>query len=291
MDDNAAQEHPIVPRRLKFDLSRRIPKRWNADCAAKTYFFDALGMVVPGFERMGIVSILFFREQLQGQPVYSQVKGFIGQEASHSAVYINYNKVLESHGYEVSRMEKGNIRFLYLMGKICPKKFLLANTLAVEHLTAVWSHCVLSDPFWFEHADPTFTAIWRWHAIEEIEHKSVAFDVFRAVNGGYFTRVLGMLSATLSLTFFMTRNMWHMMGKDKCRWDIKLWWKMLNTYWGKGGFLRQAIKPYLAYYKPSFHPWQQNDLHLIEKWKAYLDTTNESLDEMAKRLELSQPAA
>lgn len=288
--DSEIREHEIPPRRLHFDLPQQAHKFWNANCPAKTYFFDALGMVVPAFERLGIVSILHFREQLQGQAVYSRVKGFIGQEASHSAVYLHYNKMLESHGYEVSRLEKRNIRFFYLFSKICSKKFLLANTIAVEHLTAVWSHCVLSDPFWFEKADPTLTAIWRWHAIEEIEHKSVAFDVYRAVNGGYLTRIAGMLMVTMSLTYFMARNMWHMMGKDKKRWDIRLWGKMLKTYWGSKGFLRQAIKPYLAYFKPSFHPWGQDDMHLIESWKTYLDNTNDSLTAIAKRLEQTTPA-
>lgn len=289
MDKPKAKLGKIPPRKIKFDVSSEVPKFWNNGCPAKTYFFNALGMVVPAFERMGIVSILNFREQIQGHPVYSDVKGFVGQEAAHSAVYIHYNRSLEQHGYEVNKLEKRNIKFFYLLSRICSKKFLLANTIAVEHLTAIWSHCALKRPYWFEGADPTFAAIWRWHAIEEIEHKSVAYDVYEAIKGSYLTRVLGMLTVSLSITGFMTRNIWHMMGKDGNRWNIKLWMKMFKTYWGKEGFLRHAIKPYFAYYRPNFHPWQQNDMYLISKWKKYMDESGDSLEKIAKRLESIEP--
>jgi len=32
-------------------------------------------------------------------------------------------------------------------------------------------------------ADPTSRELWRWHSLEEMEHKAIAFDVFNQVSG------------------------------------------------------------------------------------------------------------
>src|SRR3546814_1673082 len=52
----------------------------------------------------------------------------------------------------------------------------LAGTCALEHFTATLAHAILSDPAHLAGAETEAQRMWRWHAIEEIEHKAVAYD-------------------------------------------------------------------------------------------------------------------
>src|SRR3546814_12459444 len=51
-------------------------------------------------------------------------------------------------------------------------------TCALEHFTAILANAVLSDPAHLVGADTEAQRMWRWHAVEEIEHKAVAYDTW-----------------------------------------------------------------------------------------------------------------
>ena len=58
----------------------------------------------------------------------------------------------------------------------------LAATVALEHLTAILAAALLDGRSGsLAGADPRVAELWRWHAVEETEHKSVAFDVYAVV--------------------------------------------------------------------------------------------------------------
>src|SRR5207253_7025389 len=82
--------------------------------------------------------------------------------------------------------------------KILPKQRQLAVTCALEHFTSLLGALVLGDPTTLEGAHPTMAALWKWHSAEENEHKSVAFDVYRAMGGSYLARVWTMIVVTMS---------------------------------------------------------------------------------------------
>src|SRR5690606_34332316 len=87
------------------------------------------------------------------------------------------------------------------LSKYGPKSFALSGTIALEHFTALLADSVLREPRVSAGAEPHYAAIWRWHALEETEHKAVAFDVWEAVMGrgirAYALRSLGLVLATI----------------------------------------------------------------------------------------------
>jgi predicted metal-dependent hydrolase len=100
-------------------------------------------------------------------------------------------------------------------------------------------------------------ALWTWHALEELDHKAVAFDVYQAAGGDYQRRVVIMAFVTLGLMFTVARIQWTLMGRDKQRTNLKSWASGLFRCWGPGGYFTKLVPAYLQYYRRDFHPWQR----------------------------------
>ena len=274
----------IVARRLKFGIPKDLPRYWNDNCPIKTYLFNAIAILAPGFERLAISSVIPFKDNILDEKLKSQVQGFIGQESAHGSEFIRYNLILKHQGYDIKKLEKWNLRnFRWLADKLSDKMH-LSLSLAGEHLTAIISDLVLRDKRWLENAHVTNAALWRWHSIEEIEHKAVVFDLYHSLDCGYFARIWGMGLISITLGRLLVRNFMHMAHVDKQLTKFSFWKKTLILLWGKKGFLRQLFIPYMKYYSPKFHPWKQNNQDLIEKWKQFFYKA-QSNDEMIQLLE------
>lgn len=279
MDSNA-----IVPRRLRFQIPKDLPRYWNDNCPIKTHILNAIAILAPAFERLAISSVLPFKDNAGNPLLCEQLKGFIGQESAHGGEFIRYNQILKLQGYDTKRLEKGNLkRFKWLSEKLSSKMH-LSLTLAAEHLTAIISDLILRDKTWLHNAEPTTRALWRWHAIEEIEHKAVVFDLYKQVRGGYFTRIAGMWLVTGMLGGLLLNNFGHLVIRDKLIFKLSFWIRTFQVCWGRAGFLRKLILPYLRYYLPFFHPWHQDNHELIAKWKTFFYQT-QSFDDMVRMLQ------
>ncbi len=245
--------------------------------------FNAIAILTPAFERLAISSVLPYIDQVQDPKIREQLIGFIGQESAHGSEFIRYNLILKSQGYDTKRLEKGNLKkFKWLAKRFSPKMH-LSLSLAGEHFFAIISNLVLKDKQWLQNALPISAAIWRWHAIEEIEHKAVIFDLYQSIGGGYFARIFGMWLVTGMLGGLLIRNFFHLIIRDKCHLKLAFWVKCFSLCWGKPGFVRKLILPYLRYYLPFFHPWHQDNHELITSWKQFFYKT-QSYDDMVRHL-------
>lgn len=106
-----------------------------------------------------------------------------------------------------------------------------------------------------------------WHAIEEIEHKAVAFDVLRAVNSNYILRMAGFVLAIVELSLNFTVLFFAFLRHDRQTRNLRSLVRLLHLC-ATSGFLTQAIWNIIQYVRPKFHPWQMNDSELIEKFEA-----------------------
>jgi predicted metal-dependent hydrolase len=279
LDSNA-----IIPRRLRFYVPKDLPRYWNDNCPIKTHIFNSIAILAPAFERLAISSALPYKDKIQDLQLKEQILGFIGQESAHGSEFIRFNQILKNQGYDIKRLEKGNLKRFKWLSKKLSIKMHLSLTLAAEHLTAIISDLVLRDKQWLQHAYPSVAALWRWHAIEEIEHKAVVFDLYQSVGGGYFARIIGMWLVTSMLGGLLTRNFFHLVYHDKLLFKLSFWRKFFKVCWGHPGFLRKLILPYLRYVIPYFHPWHQDNHDLISTWKQFF-YQSKSTDDMARILE------
>jgi len=142
-------------------------------------------------------------------------------------------------------------------------------TAALEHITAIMAESSLSEgsPM-MKVTDTAMKELWDWHAAEEMEHKSVAFDVYRAVGGTEKLRRRMMRQATFFLMVDILVGLVHMLRRDKKMWSFRLWaqgWKFLFF---QNGIVRRVWPAYREYFREGFHPWQRDTRDLLEAWRA-----------------------
>lgn len=260
----------VTPRsQLSFDLDGDIPRHWFDGNAFKTRLFDAMSTLFPEGERFFIACVRDYRDQIDDPQLAQQVKDFIFQEAQHGMQHDRYNARLAEQGIAVAVIARQNEDGIRFMRRHMPKSLTLAMTAAAEHLTAIMAHEFLGNRQLFAAADPRLRALFFWHAIEEIEHKAVAYDVMKDVaKVGYFTRILGMIGQTVTFPLFTFMIMNHMFKVDgvKSRW--RTWFAGLRWLYGPGGIMIRLLPAYLRYYLPGFHPWKHGRMDAFSRWQS-----------------------
>lgn len=279
----------IEPRRLHFHFPQPIPKYWHGGSDIKTYHFNALAVFLPTLERLVVLSLKKSARQVSDTALKAQVASLIAQEAIHGSQFNLCCQQLVYENYQIDAKQY-SMRFFRLLAGFFNKisnTFHCSLSASGEHFTMIAAEIFLSDPKWFKNVDSIYSAIWRWHCIEEIEHKSVAFDVYKTLNGSYFIRILGMILMTGVFSILYIKPIWHMMKQDNKHKDYKFYLRAFQYYWGKGGLCRAFFKPYIDYFKPHYHPTLRQNEHLIDEWKAFFNISSRS--EILAGLELVTP--
>ena len=281
MTDSNSTQQAIVPRKgPEFGFDASMPKYWLDGDPFKTRFFDAMSTLFPEGEKFFIQCVRDYRDEVKDPELSRQVKDFIFQEGQHSMAHGLFNDRLRAQGIHVDKIEEESRVVLALFRRKLPKAITLAQTAAVEHFTAFMAHGFMKRTKLFEHADPRMRALYYWHAVEEIEHKSVAFDVLQKIaKAGYFTRILPMLWVSMMFPLHIFLVMRHMLRVDGFGpWQrLKMWARGLYWLYGPGGLIPPLLGDYFAYYRPGFHPWQDGTLDAYERWRSIYDSTGDAL--------------
>jgi len=260
--------HFIPIRDLRFNRdAARHPRWWHGGDPVATAFFNALSCTFPAGEKFFMDSVRAYRRAV-GPELQAQIAGFVGQEAVHSREHAAFNKLAADSGYDVEKLEARTKRVLDF-ARTRTKEQQLAATCALEHFTAILAHELLATGGRDLAAAPEDAArLWGWHAVEEIEHKGVAFDTLLAATAHwssfrrYFLRMRAMLIATMILTTTMIGNMRDLYRADGIS-SLRIWGATFGYLFGRPGLLRRVFPAYLTYFKPGFHPWQHDDRALL----------------------------
>ncbi|NUG51451.1 metal-dependent hydrolase, partial [Acinetobacter lactucae] len=200
----------ITVRRLEFN-PKAIKRHYFANSPLMSHFLTALSSTFPVGEQFFVNSVRNVRDKVSDPQLQAQIAAFIGQEAMHSKAHGEFNEAWRRDDYNLDSFQNWlNERDKYL--RTIPPKLQLALTCAFEHFTALLGGYVLQHPELLKTLDEDALKLWVWHAIEEIEHRSVAFDVYQHVYGDDRIRRLLMRSVTTgfaSLAFYgTTRLFW-----------------------------------------------------------------------------------
>ncbi|MFT3858303.1 MAG: metal-dependent hydrolase [Aquabacterium sp.] len=270
-----APQHRIVPReKLDFGLDGDIPKYWFGGDIFKSRFFDAMSTIFPEGERFFIECVRDYRDQVKDPQLLQEIKDFIRQEGQHGIVHNTYNNRLKAQGIDVDMLETTERKLFAFLRRHVPKKQTLAETAAAEHLTAIMAHSFFERKEVLESADPRMRAMYAWHAMEEIEHKAVAFDVMQKIaKVSYLRRCFALLVVTLGFNIHSLIVTRYMLKRDGFGFfhRIGLFAKGLWWLYKPGGLYLSTFGHYIQYYKPGFHPWQTGQMHSYQLW---LDTLN-----------------
>jgi predicted metal-dependent hydrolase len=201
------EHHAIAPRRVSFDW-QRTPLHWIPDEPTAAHVINVLHLLLPAGERW---FVKVFKEGLPlvtDPELLADVKGFIGQEATHSVQHAYVLDHLAAQHLDTVDFTK-YVDFLFekLLGEERPLgapipapewlRFRLAVVAAIEQFTAVLGDWVLAaEGLDRAGCDEVMLDLLRWHGAEEVEHRAVAFDMYQHCGGRglprYARRVAGM---------------------------------------------------------------------------------------------------
>ncbi len=258
--------HDIPIRKLDFPIKQEGDYAFP-DRPAESHFLHILSLFFPEGERFFVDSVMNYRDQIKDEKLRQQIRGFAGQEAQHAKQHAKYN----------DRIAKPRIRtdwldpvqdVLFKLARKLPKRIQLAGTVGAEHFTAILADKVLRNPEIVKGSGLDHQALWLWHATEETEHKAVAFDVYQSVDGSYLNRVVTFTALSAALAPGLGGLLVYFMAADGKLFSVNDWRSFGRWAFGKGGMFSDFVGPFTAFYHPDFHPWQQDNAALLEKWKA-----------------------
>lgn len=254
----------ITVRRLHFN-PKAIRRHYFANSPVMSHLLTALSSTFPIGEQFFVHSVRNVRDQVQDPTLQAQIAAFIGQEAMHSKAHAEFNDAWRRDDYNLDRFQAWLARKDSYIKNLHPK-IQLAITCAFEHFTALLGGYILQHPEVLSTLDDDAMKLWVWHAIEEIEHRSVAFDVYQAVYGDDKIRKMIMRSVTTgfaSLTFYSASRLFL---QDQKKSLPKIGGNLFGVYL-LGKMLLQMFPEYLSYYKKDFHPAETDYSQIIQYWK------------------------
>ncbi len=283
--NRAGASFPV--RRMQFDFNA-VPEYWMNGSAGLTHFMTALSALFPAGEKFFIDSVRAVRQHpaiKDNETLQKEISGFIGQEAMHTHEHANFNASAQKFGHDVERLEKYTDTVIQTFRKtaafagkpfgINQQMIDLIGTTALEHFTATIASELLRNSHIQElMADETMKTMWLWHAIEENEHKAVAYDVFEGVFGkglkAYAVRTGGLAVAMVVLFLVQSYFVMRLLKDDR-----KLNLESLQDIYTYGyspskGIISGMGKEMMIYFKPGFHPNDLDTVGLLNKWKAKL---------------------
>ncbi len=265
-----SQSPDLTIRKLLIDVEKGFPRHWAGDAFTSQYY-NAFSMSFPAGEQAFIDSVRdclpFLPSDSRYDTLREAAKQFIGQEATHRRVHARYNEQLAQQGL-INHWEGWIAKRLakYKAQKLHPLNF-LATTAAYEHMTAIFADLHLSRPDLLAKATPDMQQLWRWHASEESEHRSVAFDLYQACGGRNRNRVIAFLFALVWFTTEAGKQTLSNLSRDKTLWHPSTWWSAIRYFWHPTkGMVWAVIPPTMSYLRKDFHPWKNHSLAPARQW-------------------------
>lgn len=266
-NNTISKDVEITVRRMNFDTETPLNKFSFGGNSLVSTFFYALSALFPDGERFFIHSVRNYQAEVDDPVMLKQIRAFIGQEAHHGMSHEKLNDTIDKMGFPMhwitARLQK---RIEWLKGKFGRKRQ-LALTVAMEHFTASMAEFLLKNPEIFDDVDPTFRNMLIWHAVEEIEHKAVAFDLYRLkVNNEalrkrvMFISIIGLFSR---IAYYQVVCLW----KVKHFPSLREWIDATKFFWGKKGVLRDNLHSMRLFFQTGFHPWDIDQTYLINGWQ------------------------
>jgi len=261
----------ITPRDRRFGRETATPRLWHGGRVEATAIYNALSSTFPIGEAYFVESVRAFRK---GAPprLAEEIKAFTTQEAIHSREHDAFNKRASEAGYDLSKLE-ARVQERLAITRSRPPIVNVAATMALEHFTAILAHELLKNPSHLDGAEPEAAELWRWHSVEEIEHKGVAYDTWLHATRGWprFKRwkvkARVMLLVTRNFVVDRTAGSLELMRQDGVT-GLRAWALLLWYLWVRPGMFRKIAGAWSKFFLPGFHPWNEDDRYLLRAYEA-----------------------
>jgi len=252
---------------------RNLPRHFVGDDLVMSHLAAVFSSVFPEGEEFFVRSVRHYRSAIDDPELAARVNAFIGQESVHAREHRALNEQLALLGYPTHHLDRRAHWGLRIVERILPPVVRLAATATLEHVTATLADAILRSgeiPDLF--LDDEIRDLVVWHALEEAEHRAVAFDVFQHVCGKewlrtWTLRVVVWTSGLDMLTGLLTSLACDPEGRHPSK--VRESWRRVRS----SPFTHQHLgRTLFAYTRPGFHPHQHGSQELVDDWAKRLAT-------------------
>ena len=280
--DKSSTEKRVPTRRMDFEPSFADMRKHFAEDGdlILSHVGACLSAMFPDGEDFFVRSVRHHRDQIDDPELKRDVAGFIGQEAMHGREHRAFNARLAEMGYPTQYIERATKWMLETRERLLPPISNLALTAALEHFTATLAELLLTEPearamFGEAAARDLFV----WHALEESEHKDVAFDVYQAVGGSERMRRWTMNGIFVGFFGGLTFSVIDSLLRDRSTYEkgrLKASWKRFKK---SPLYSRNLLRTLRAYNREGFHPSDHDNTELVAEWREKLFGDEGSLND------------
>lgn len=255
---------PIVARQPVWDFSDLTERFFFDGNSLKSTLIVALSCTFPPGEREFIRSVRLHMHRIDDAKLQADVKQFSAQEGQHAQQHKMLNDAFDRLGYAVTEVVEAFETIEEQWAEERSDAERLAVTVVMEHITAVMAHHMLARPQAYGALPASIRDMMVWHSMEELEHKSVAFDVYaqavgddRRLRRRLLQQLIEFPRAIGAFQRLLLRRLGH---RPTRREQAEMTWFLF----GKHGVVASVLPRYLAFLTPRFHPWNEDDSYLVE---------------------------
>ncbi len=251
----------ITARRPQFDFTG-VEKVWLAD-PIRSHFMNALSVLIPHSERIVMQIMRNEFSGIQDPILKQQVQALIKQEGAHAGMHWQSNVRLKQAFPAIYYFENIQVAFMKLVLACASPAFILALPAAFEHFTAAISRDYLTHhQLWTNGKGNQAVEFADWHALEEIEHQAVCFDVYKTQYKSGWRLVWILLFFWMPLTLISTFSIQlYLLHVDRVIYRPKNWQPYFRFV---GSTLKVFCKGIFSYGKKQFRPWRASDQKLYQ---------------------------
>jgi predicted metal-dependent hydrolase len=255
----------IRVRSIDFDVARGRGGLWNPRIPEVSHSLNAFQLALPYLEPYFIEAVKEGVRAVDDPRLRADVRAFCAQEANHARQHTRYNRVLRARYPGLEDFERTIQQHLLRQRREAPIAWRLAFTAACEAITGELARFLLSNADeWFRDGDRHFAALMIWHAVEEIEHKRVAFEVLQAVGVSRSVRVRALMAAFQRMLLDLDPVATYMLHIDGIRGA-----RSVARRWAfRGDFLSAVLPRILGFARPGYDPSREPDPPAAREWIA-----------------------
>jgi predicted metal-dependent hydrolase len=282
----------VTTRRIAISYPQdALPRHYVGGDLVMSHVVTNLSAMFPEGEDFFVRSVRNYRNRIDDPELKRQVAGFIGQEAMHGREHRTFNARLNEMGYPTRELDRVVKWVMQLGEKVLPQSVQLAITAALEHYTATLAEVILTDPEARTMIDvEEVRSLFLWHALEESEHKSVAFDVYQHVCGNWRRRVIVMQAVTVGFLFAIVASTVRSLAVDRASYHPVRLARSLAALRRSPFLRRSVIRHLMSYNRRDFHPEDSDTNHVTERWRAELFGSHGSLTPLLRTAPMEPPA-
>ena len=250
---------------------RPLPRRFVGGDLLLSHLAAVLSASFPEGEAMFVRAVRRYRDRVDDPELAARVTGFVAQESIHAREHRRLNERLAELGYPTRHLDRRAGWGIRLVERLAPPIAMLAATAALEHATATLADVLLEhEDVQALFGDDELRALVLWHAVEEAEHRAVAFDVYRAVDGPEWLRTWALRVATVTTGLDFGSALITSLALDpdgRRPGELRRSWRWVRTSPFVGTGFGRA---YRRYVEPGFHPSDAGSPELVAAWAERL---------------------